>query len=339
MSTTDQAQTCLEGLACHSVGVSLMAPKTVFLTIRACGLLPQAANILKQEMLAKGGEVAVPNGALRLESPRVDCVIAGTLTQYRRLISILYEQPFELPELAAGLKTVTELATGRPEPHQLGTSAGIAIGGFVNCDKTIPGVMDQQANIVGHAWNLLEEQADFLVLAGSDAVLVRSAAQEIAQTATCPVCAWIFNGPPVVLQPSFPMVIQQCSWAPPLPNFPTAGPVLAIPEVRGAADFLTGLSSAGVPSSRLFVTAVLDDSSLSDGHAAVSPTLSRLPRLDAVVLQQRELERFTTATKIAAITRLADRGVSTFITDTPSQLRSILTAAGEDPWNRCSSQR
>ena len=48
-------------------GIKIMAPKGDFLLVKAEGLSPQAANILKQEMLAKGGEVAVSWEHARLE--------------------------------------------------------------------------------------------------------------------------------------------------------------------------------------------------------------------------------------------------------------------------------
>ena len=104
MSTVQQAHDLLNNLGCYPVGADLMAAKAICLVMRVNGLLPQAANILKQEMLAKGGEVAVPAGALRLEAGRVDCIVMGTLTQYARLVDILGQQPFELPDLARRLR-------------------------------------------------------------------------------------------------------------------------------------------------------------------------------------------------------------------------------------------
>src|SRR5450756_1928832 len=159
-------------MGCYPVGAELMAPKAVFLAIRVKRLLPQAANILKQEMLAKGGEAAVPSGALRMEAGRVDCIVMGTLAQYTRLVDILKQQPFELSDLANRLQLFTGLAAARPARTWFGTDADVAIGGLVDCDFRPPGVHDHAANAVARAWNLLEERSDFLVVTGSNNSMV-----------------------------------------------------------------------------------------------------------------------------------------------------------------------
>src|SRR5450756_114585 len=155
MSTAQQAHDLLNGLGCYSAGADIMAAKAVFLVIRVNGLVPQAANILKQEMLAKGGEVAVPSGALRMEAGRVDCIVMGTLAQYTRLVDILKQQPFELADLAKRLQLFTGLAAARPARSWFGTDADAAIGGLVDCDLQPSGVHDHTANAVAHAWTFL----------------------------------------------------------------------------------------------------------------------------------------------------------------------------------------
>ncbi len=329
VSTVDEADARLSQLGCHRGGISIMAPKVVFLTIQVHGLLPQAANILKQEMLAKGGEVAVPGGALSLESPRVDCTIAGTLAQYRKLVNSLRDQPFELPHLATDLQTFTELAVEKPHPQQFGSLSRIAIGGLVDCDRDVPGNSDRPSNVIGHAWNLLEERADFLVIEGSDPTLVAQIVQELSRSASCSVCAWTAGQTIPSTRPSFPLVLQQQSGFPESMKAERAvsGPVLAIPQVGTETAFLEELLQASIPSSRLFVTAILHDG------ASASSDLSRLPRLDAVVLLQEDLARFPVETRAAIMTRFADRGVSVFMTDVPLQLRTLLEASWNDPWS------
>lgn len=326
MPTVQEAHDLLNGLGCHAVGADLMAPKAVFLVIRVNGLLPQAANILKQEMLAKGGEVAVPSGALRMEAGRVDCIVMGTLAQYARLIDILKQQPFELSDLAKRLQLFAELATARPARSWFGPGAGVAIGGLVNCDLRPPGVHDHTANAVALAWNLLEERSDFLVVIGSNSGMVHDVAQQLVRTAACPVTAWVPNGDPIILAPLMPVIVQQGYGLP-----STDGPVLAMCTDEGVADFIEELVSAGIGAERLFVTATLhhDPSDTVSGH----PVPVGLPRLDAVLVRRQDIAMLSLSTQASVLTRLVDRGVGVFITDAPRHMHELLNAIHEDPWN------
>jgi hypothetical protein len=326
MSTVQQAHDLLNDLGCLSVGADLMAAKAVFLVSRVNGLLPQAANILKQEMLAKGGEVAVPSGALRMEAGRVDCIVMGTLAQYARLADILKQQPFKLSDLAKRLQLFAGLAAARPARGWFGLGADVAIGGLVDCDLRPSGVHDHAANAVAHAWNLLEQRSDFLVVMGSNISMVQDVAQQLVGTAACPVAAWVPNSQPITLAPAMPVIAQQgCG----LPG--TDGPVLAMCTDEGAADFIEELVSAGVDVERLFLTATL--------HHGPSDTVSGylvpvgLPRLDAVLVRQQDIAMLSMSTRASVLTRLVDRGASVFITDAPRHVGELLDAIREDPWN------
>jgi len=61
------------------------------------------ANILKQEMLSLGGDVAVARDTLTGKIKKTDCLIMGTLSQYNRLKEKLNNQPFGLSRLAVEL--------------------------------------------------------------------------------------------------------------------------------------------------------------------------------------------------------------------------------------------
>src|SRR5690554_5649485 len=89
-------------------GIEIMKEKGEFVLIKVDGLSPQAANILKQEMLAKGGEVALGRDHARLQGGQGPAIIMGTRAQYRRLLAVLPRQPFGLPALAKELEAVLE---------------------------------------------------------------------------------------------------------------------------------------------------------------------------------------------------------------------------------------
>ena len=56
LSTPGELLEELEAINVSPEGIKIMEPKGDFILVKAEGVSPQAANILKQEMLAKGGK-------------------------------------------------------------------------------------------------------------------------------------------------------------------------------------------------------------------------------------------------------------------------------------------
>jgi hypothetical protein len=327
IATVQQARGLLDRLGCHATGVDLMAPKALLVGIRIDGLLPQAANILKQEMLAKGGEVAVPAGALRMEADRVSCIALGTLSQFARLDQVLQEQPFELPELASRLRLLCALTTSKASRHSFGSTFGTDVGGLVDCDRMPPGVHDRIANTIALAWNLLEQRCTFLVVEGSDSSMVHQVVEGLAGTAACPVTTWVHGSRPIAPALSMPMIVEEgCRMQ---PDVLTDGPVFALCSSPNPVDFLQDVVSAGVDLNRLFVTCALN---LDPTTPTEYPGI--LPRVDAVILRQQDIVTLSIATQASALTSLLQQGVCAFITDAPSRIDALLTAVRQNPW-RC----
>ncbi len=61
-----------------------LATRALFRVVRVRGLDLGRANILKQEMLARGGEVAISEGLYEWTREEGDCVLMGTLAQFER---------------------------------------------------------------------------------------------------------------------------------------------------------------------------------------------------------------------------------------------------------------
>lgn len=326
IATVQQARTLFDRLGCHSTGTDIMAPKAVLIGIRIDGLSPQAANILKQEMLAKGGEVAVPAGALRMEANPVSCIAFGTLSQFARLDQGLQGQPFGLPQIASRLRLLCTLATSKPSVLPFDAHAAQSIGGLVDCDKTPPGVLDRIANTVALAWNMLEQRCTFLVVEGSDGSVVQEVVKRIAGRAACPVAAWVHGDQQIVAMPSMLMVAEDGHGTPqaPLPD----GPVFALCSGPNPVDFLHSVVSAGISPERVFITCTL-----APDTAARVEYVRALPRIDAVVLRQRDLTALSAATVASALTALTQQGVSVFITDAPSLVGAALAAIHQSPWS------
>jgi len=101
-------------------GVDIMSPKGVFRAVRLHEVPLRAALVIKQEMLAKGGEAALPYAAAGLGEERCDMLLVGTLRQFSRLTETLKLQPFGLPAIAREIDATLAAFDGTPEPMCIG---------------------------------------------------------------------------------------------------------------------------------------------------------------------------------------------------------------------------
>ncbi len=84
-------------------GIEIMATKGDFHMILVKDLAARAANILKQEMLAAGGEAAVSLNVTMFKDDPTDVLIMATRSQLDRIIPKLRIQPYRLGDLADAL--------------------------------------------------------------------------------------------------------------------------------------------------------------------------------------------------------------------------------------------
>ena len=84
-------------------GIKIMLPKAINHLVRINSISCITANILKQEMLSLGGDVAVARDVLTGKARRTDCLLMATLSQFNRLTEKLNRQPFGLDRLAHDL--------------------------------------------------------------------------------------------------------------------------------------------------------------------------------------------------------------------------------------------
>ncbi|MFZ5900323.1 dihydropteroate synthase [Desulforudis sp. 1088] len=108
VTNTEEARREIALVGADDWGCKIMAPKAVYRLLKVTGLAPWQANILKQEMLARGGEAAVSRGCINCSVESTDVLLMGTVTHYRSLARKLLIQPFGLPELGARLRCVVD---------------------------------------------------------------------------------------------------------------------------------------------------------------------------------------------------------------------------------------
>ncbi len=96
----EEVRAVLAGIRVSPGGVDIMQGKALFRVLRVSGIDVRAANILKQEMLSRGGEVATSREVYEMGCQTADCIVMGTATQFERLLPKLRAQPFGLRALA-----------------------------------------------------------------------------------------------------------------------------------------------------------------------------------------------------------------------------------------------
>ncbi|MGE5508101.1 MAG: dihydropteroate synthase [Chitinophagales bacterium] len=176
LTTEAELRAALAEIQVDPAGSAIMLPKLRHHLLRLRGVPLKAAILLKQEMLARGGEAAVARGVASLAVETTDVLLAGTEAQLRALIEKLRTQPFGLKSWAGDLETVLDrLAEGeRPRllalpRHPLALGRKTHVMGILNVtpdsfsDGGRYGTVDAA---VAAAERLVEEGADVLDVGG-----------------------------------------------------------------------------------------------------------------------------------------------------------------------------
>ena len=111
----------MEHLGVFKPGVGIMLGKGKITPLKVLHVRTPAANIIKQEMLAAGGDCAAPGTAVTCAVPHVDILLLGNQKHYKTLVYKLKQMPyFGIPEIVADLEKYlapvpkcTKLADGR----------------------------------------------------------------------------------------------------------------------------------------------------------------------------------------------------------------------------------
>ncbi len=111
----------LAAMGAHKDSLPIFARKAQIIPLKLLEVRTPAANIIKQEMLAAGGDAVTPAGAVNCAVKYVDVLLLGTLKAYGALLAKLELMPwFGLPRVAEDIKAAlqpaelkTTLADGR----------------------------------------------------------------------------------------------------------------------------------------------------------------------------------------------------------------------------------
>ncbi|MBQ2220336.1 MAG: dihydropteroate synthase, partial [Acidaminococcaceae bacterium] len=111
----------MEHLGVYKPSVAIMLGKGKITPLKVLHVRTPAANIIKQEMLAAGGDCATPGTTITCAVPHVDILLLGNAKHYKTLVYKLKQMPyFGIPDIVADLETYlaavpkcTKLADGR----------------------------------------------------------------------------------------------------------------------------------------------------------------------------------------------------------------------------------
>ncbi|TEB17229.1 Dihydropteroate synthase [Pelotomaculum sp. FP] len=104
----EEAFKAIASVGADPAGRRWMAPKAVHRLVMLDGVQPRQANIIKQELLGKGGEAAVSRGVVDCSVSETKVLLMGTLRQYDDFLAKLEAQPFGLKALAIRIREVLE---------------------------------------------------------------------------------------------------------------------------------------------------------------------------------------------------------------------------------------
>jgi len=174
-------------------GIKLMAPKGVLRALKLYEISVPAASIIKQEMLAVGGDAALNRGVINNTVEKTDVLLMGTLKQYEQVIHKLRMQPFGLPQLAEDIKVALSNKEYRVPRELRCRDKSLIIGertlvmGILNLTPdsfSDGGSFNQIDKAVKHAFQLIEDGADILDI-GAESTRPQAdpvdAAEEIAR--------------------------------------------------------------------------------------------------------------------------------------------------------------
>lgn len=171
----------MERIGCHKKGIEIMAPKAVFKVIKIKNLSATAANILKQDMLSRGGDAATSRGTIDQTDENTDVILFGTIAQYRSLAKRLMMQQFGLNQLAQEIESLLNNCEKLPNPilnMQFGKRTYLM--GILNVTPdsfSDGGDFVDSESAISHAKEMISERADIIDVGGES---TRPGAKEIS---------------------------------------------------------------------------------------------------------------------------------------------------------------
>lgn len=98
----------MERIDVLSEGIDIMREKAIFRILKLDKIVSPMANLIKEEMLAAGGDAAVNKHVISRKVEHTDVLLFGTLHQYKRFIEKMKIQPHGSEKIAERVKMLLE---------------------------------------------------------------------------------------------------------------------------------------------------------------------------------------------------------------------------------------
>ena len=154
-------------------GVKLMEGKTLHFNLKVEGIEPRTANLLKQELLSLGGDVAVDRRGLDCSARRTDALLMGTQKHFEKLILKLEQYP-DIQPLGQSIKeTIKNISKThysiRCRKRTLTLGKRTLLMGVLNVTPdsfSDGGFFYDKEKAIAHGLRMVEEGADIIDIGG-----------------------------------------------------------------------------------------------------------------------------------------------------------------------------
>ena len=148
----------LKDLDVDGGGINILANKAKHHLIYISNLHVGGANILKQDALSIGADLAVPRGTILAKTNSVDAILIASSRDIQKLIPKLKMQPFGLKEIASFLEDI--LSVKKPD--------SVEIMGVINAndDSFFSGSRFKDSDAILTIEKMIEQGADIIDIGG-----------------------------------------------------------------------------------------------------------------------------------------------------------------------------
>jgi len=150
-----EKKAALKALGVEHGGISIIHKKMSLYYFMIKGLRTPAANILKQDALSIGAELAVPSGVITCEKETFDCLLIGNQKQMEILSRKELAQPFGLKAVAEALSRHLQAPAPVSNPQVMGVINA-------NDDSFYAGSRFVASEALGRIEMMIEEGADII---------------------------------------------------------------------------------------------------------------------------------------------------------------------------------
>jgi dihydropteroate synthase len=154
-------------------GVKLMEGKALHFNLKVEGIDPRTANLLKQEMLSLGGDVAVDGRGLDCSAKQTDALLMGTQKNFEKLILKLEQYPDFQPlgqSIKETLKNISKTHYSiRCRKRTLILGKRTLLMGVLNVTPdsfSDGGLFLNKEKAISHGLRMVEEGADIIDIGG-----------------------------------------------------------------------------------------------------------------------------------------------------------------------------